>query len=88
MHIYTLSKWQHGHNFPRIDPSNERKTLRVVLLSASMMGLEIAAGMIFCSMALLAMTAESVARTGFDGIIHLPKEISSTITNTRYLTKL
>ena len=54
MHIYTLNKWQHEHNFTRIDPSNERKTLRVVLLTASMMGMEIAAGTIFGSMALLA----------------------------------
>jgi cation diffusion facilitator family transporter len=54
MHIYNLTKWQHEHNFTHIDPSNERKTLRVVLLTASMMGLEIAAGMIFGSMALLA----------------------------------
>jgi len=54
MHIYTLSKWQHDHNFTRIDPSSERKTLRVVLLTASMMSLEIAAGMVFGSMALLA----------------------------------
>jgi cation diffusion facilitator family transporter len=54
MHIYTLNKWQHDHNFTRIDHSNERKTLRVVLLTASMMGLEIAAGMVFGSMALLA----------------------------------
>jgi hypothetical protein len=88
MHIYTLSKWQHDHNFTRIDPSNERKTLRVVILTASMMGLEIAAGMIFGSMALLAITAESVTRIGFDSIIHLPKEISSTIANARNLPKI
>jgi Co/Zn/Cd efflux system component len=54
MHIYTLNKWQHVPNFTRIDSTNEHKTLRVVLLTASMMGLEIAAGMIFGSMALLA----------------------------------
>src|SRR5512143_1060630 len=54
MHIYTLNKWQHDHNFTAVDPSNERKTLQVVLLTASMMGLEIAAGTIFGSMALLA----------------------------------
>jgi cation diffusion facilitator family transporter len=54
MHIYTLNKWQHDHNFTHIDPTNERKTLRVVLLTASMMTLEIAAGMAFGSMALLA----------------------------------
>jgi cation diffusion facilitator family transporter len=54
MHIYTLNKWQHGHDFTSVDSSNERKTLSVVLLTAGMMGLEIAAGAIFGSMALLA----------------------------------
>ena len=54
MHIYTLSRWQHEHTFTRIDPSNERKTLQVVLLTAGMMGLEIVAGAFFGSMALLA----------------------------------
>lgn len=54
MHIYTLNKWQHEHDFNSIDPSNERKTLSVVLLTSGMMGLEIAAGMVFGSMALLA----------------------------------
>lgn len=54
MHIYTLNKWQHEHNFTQIDPSNERKTLSVVLITATMMGLEIAAGRLFGSMALLA----------------------------------
>ena len=24
MHIYSLNKWQHVHNFTRIDPANER----------------------------------------------------------------
>ena len=54
MHIYTLHKWQHEHDFTSIDPANERKTLSVVLLTAGMMGLEIAAGALFGSMALLA----------------------------------
>jgi cation diffusion facilitator family transporter len=54
MHIYTLNKWQHGHEFTRVDRSNEQKTLRVVILTAVMMGLEIAAGAAYGSMALLA----------------------------------
>lgn len=54
MHIYTLNKWQHNHNFTTINPSNEKKTLYVVLLTAGMMGIEIAAGALFGSMALLA----------------------------------
>jgi hypothetical protein len=38
--------------------------------------------------ALLAMTAEFVERTGFDGIAPLPKEVSSTIANARKLPKV
>ena len=38
--------------------------------------------------ALLAMTAEFVARSGFDGIAPLPKEVSSTIDNARNLPKI
>jgi cation diffusion facilitator family transporter len=54
LHIYTLNKWQHDHNFSSIEPDNEKKTLIVVLLTASMMGLEVIAGAIYGSMALLA----------------------------------
>lgn len=54
MHIYNLQKWQHQHNFTTVNPANERRTLNVVLLTAGMMGLEIAAGAIFGSMALQA----------------------------------
>ena len=54
MHHDTLRKWQHPHNFTPVNPANERKTLSVVLLTAAMMGLEIAAGALFGSMALLA----------------------------------
>ena len=54
MHIYTLQKWQHTHDFSSDSQANERKTLRVVILTAVMMGVEIGAGMLFGSMALLA----------------------------------
>jgi hypothetical protein len=37
---------------------------------------------------LLALTADFVSRTGFDGIPPLPKEVSSTITNARNLPRL
>jgi cation diffusion facilitator family transporter len=42
------------HVFDVDNRSNERKTLRLVLLTASMMAIEIVAGLIFGSMALLA----------------------------------
>jgi cation diffusion facilitator family transporter len=54
MHIYTLNKWQHNHEFSTTDPMNEKRTLRVVILTFVMMILEIAGGSIFGSMALLA----------------------------------
>lgn len=38
--------------------------------------------------ALLALTAEFVQRIGFKGIAPLPKEVSSTIANARYLPKV
>ena len=54
MHIYTLDRWRHNHRFHRPDGRNERSTRRVMLLTIGMMVVEIAAGMIFGSMALLA----------------------------------
>jgi hypothetical protein len=38
--------------------------------------------------ALLALTAEFVERTGFDGIAPLPKEVSSTIANAKQLPRI
>lgn len=38
--------------------------------------------------ALLALTAEFVERTGFDGIAPLPKEVSSTIANAKRLPRI
>ena len=54
MHIYNLSNWQHEHRFHRTDSHGERNTMRVILLTVSMMVIEIVAGLLFGSMALLA----------------------------------
>jgi len=54
MHIYNLSKWQHEHRFHRADLHGERNTIRVILLTIAMMVIEIVAGLLFGSMALLA----------------------------------
>jgi cation diffusion facilitator family transporter len=54
MHIYNLYKWQHKHCFDQPDEHSERNTLRVVLLTVSMMVIEIFTGLLFGSMALLA----------------------------------
>jgi cation diffusion facilitator family transporter len=54
MHIYTLERWRHNHRFHRPDDGNERSTRRVMLLTIAMMIVEIAGGMIYGSMALLA----------------------------------
>ncbi len=55
MHSDNLSEWQHDHTFgqDRIR-AGERRTLLVVILTAIMMVIEIVAGVIYGSMALLA----------------------------------
>jgi cation diffusion facilitator family transporter len=54
MHIYTLDRWRHNHRFHRVTRGSERSTRRVMWLTVGMMVVEIAGGMIFGSMALLA----------------------------------
>ena len=56
MHIHQLDTWRHGHTFLDLAVSrdHERRSLQVVVLTASMMVIEIAAGWAFNSMALLA----------------------------------
>ncbi len=53
-HSHMLSDWQHGHDFAIIHEHGERRTTQVLLLTAGTMGVEIAAGVIYGSMALLA----------------------------------
>jgi cation diffusion facilitator family transporter len=54
MHIHTLQKWKHRHRYNIEDGHGERNTRRVIALTLSMMIIEIAAGYLFGSMALLA----------------------------------
>ena len=54
MHTETLNRLQHDHNFAVINRKGERRTRLVLVLTLLTMILEIAAGVIFGSMALLA----------------------------------
>jgi len=54
MHIHNLHRWKHSHRFNIEDGHAERNTRRVILLTLVMMIIEITAGYIFGSMALLA----------------------------------
>ncbi len=55
MHMQSLRRWQHDHSFGQERrKSGERRTLFVLALTGAMMGMEIAAGILFGSMALLA----------------------------------
>lgn len=54
MHQHQLENWQHSHEFARINRRGERRTKWVLLLTLTTMLVEIAAGMQFHSMALLA----------------------------------
>ncbi len=50
----TPDPWIHSHAFAQVDPSHERRTMIVVVLTAITMVVEVAAGMYYGSMALLA----------------------------------
>ena len=54
MHIHKLDRWTHDHRYLIDSGQGERNTWRVIMLTSSMMIIEIAAGIIFGSMALLA----------------------------------
>jgi cation diffusion facilitator family transporter len=54
MHIYNLEQWQHRHRYVIDNGHGERNTRRVILLTLAMMIIEISAGYLFGSMALLA----------------------------------
>lgn len=54
MHSHNLHNWQHDHDFAVVHEHGERRTLQVLLLTAVTMVIEVAAGLVFGSMALLA----------------------------------
>jgi cation diffusion facilitator family transporter len=54
MHTESLRQWQHSHDFTVISRHGEKRTRWVLFLTASTMVAEIAAGIVFGSMALLA----------------------------------
>lgn len=54
MHKYKINQWQHHHDFAVIHEKGERRTKQVLVLTAVTMILEIVAGTLFGSMALLA----------------------------------
>lgn len=54
MHIHALDQWRHTHDFAVDSKVAEKNTTKVIILTAAMMIIEIVAGMVFGSMALLA----------------------------------
>ena len=54
MHTQNLHQWQHSHDFASHHALAEKNTRRVMALTAATMVVEIAAGAVFASMALLA----------------------------------
>ena len=54
MHVHTVENWQHSHDFLVKNEKGERRTQYVLILTAITMIIEIIAGSIFGSMALLA----------------------------------
>jgi len=54
MTIPTIDDWQHDHDFAVINEKGERRSLQVLFLTASTMVVEVIAGSVYGSMALLA----------------------------------
>jgi cation diffusion facilitator family transporter len=54
MHVQTLENWQHSHDYSVKNEKGERRTQYVLILTAATMVVEIIAGSVFGSMALLA----------------------------------
>ncbi|KPJ98368.1 MAG: cation transporter [Desulfobacterales bacterium SG8_35] len=54
MHSHTLHKWQHEHSFTVDNEQGERRTWLVIAITVVMMVVEVGAGYLFGSMALLA----------------------------------
>jgi cation diffusion facilitator family transporter len=54
MHTHSLHNWQHQHDFAVIHEQGEKRTMQVLFLTAATMVVEIAAGIAYGSMALLA----------------------------------
>ena len=54
MHKHTLARWQHSHDFAFIHEKGELRTKQVLVITAITMVVEIVAGSVFGSMALLA----------------------------------
>ena len=72
MHTHNPERWQHEHVFAtdRVRPG-ERRTLLVVAITATMMVVEIAAGLVYGSMALLADGLHMASHTAALGIAFL-----------------
>ncbi|MBW8725903.1 MAG: CDF family Co(II)/Ni(II) efflux transporter DmeF [Inquilinus limosus] len=72
MHSHSLDDWRHDHLFLGADHArNERRTRWVVALTAAMMAVEIAGGLAFGSMALLADGLHMATHAGALGVAAL-----------------
>jgi cation diffusion facilitator family transporter len=54
MHTENLNRWRHTHDFTILHEHGQKRSWRVLILTLAVMGIEIAAGTVFGSMALLA----------------------------------
>ena len=84
MHTQRLDEWQHDHVFDQDQKrAGERRTLLVVAMTAVMMVVEIAAGLIYGSMALLADGLHMASHTTALGIAVFAYVISRRLASDR-----
>ena len=70
MHTQDKARWQHDHVFAQDqERAGEKRTLIVVLITAMMMVVEIAAGLVYGSMAFLADGLHMASHAAALGIV-------------------
>jgi cation diffusion facilitator family transporter len=87
MHSHNLEQWQHSHVFGQDrQRAGEIRTLVVVLITAAMMVVEIVAGIVFGSMALLADGLHMASHAAALGISFLAYVVSRRLASDRSFT--
>lgn len=85
MHVHTLDQWQHAHNFLNNHQQAEKRTKIVLVLTAVTMIVEVIAGTVFGSMALLADGWHMATHVGAFGItVFAYRYARNHVNDTRY----
>ena len=86
MHTHNLQSFKHEHDFSINSESSKKKTLLVICLTVSMMIIEVAAGMLYGSMALLADGWHMGTHAGAIGIAYMAYRYEEKYRNSKWFS--